>query len=207
MASPARLAPEHIWPAAVHDCWEVLLWLKREGKDVLNVDIGRFAIGGSSAGGNLAAVMTHRALAQPDVVPRISFQILIVPVCDNTAWTDTHDSYKENENTAALPASKMLWYRLHYLPDRNSWMDPEASPAFYPDSNFATLPSAFVAVAQLDVLRSEGELYADRLAENGVATTLKIYPGMPHPFMAMDGVLTQGKKVVADMVSALKNAL
>jgi acetyl esterase/lipase len=107
-----RLAPEDPWPAAVHDSWEALIWLKNEGAQQLNGDLNKVAVGGSSAGGNLAAIMTNKALAEPDLVPKIMFQILIVPVTDNAAEVDNNQSYKENENTAALPAVKMKWYRV-----------------------------------------------------------------------------------------------
>ena len=190
----------------MHDCWEALAWLKGDGAKLLNLDLSKVAVGGSSAGGNLAAIMTHKALAEPALVPSIMFQALVVPVTDNTASTASHASYKENEFTAALPADKMLWYRRHYLPDESTWSHPEASPAYYPDSNFDKLPPAFVGVAQLDVLRSEGELYAQRLNAAGVSADVKVYEGMPHPFMAMDGVLTKGKKLVADIGQALKLA-
>ena len=200
------LAPENIWPAAVHDSWEALRWLKAEGAALLNLDLRKVAVGGSSAGGNLAAIMTHKALAEPEAVPAIRFQVLIVPVTDNTAKAENQASYKENEHTAALPSIKMLWYRKHYLPNPESWTDPEASPLFYTEENFAKVPPAFIGVAELDVLRSEGVAYAEKMERNGVAVQLKVYKGVPHPFMAMDGVLTQGKKLVNDMTVALANA-
>ena len=202
----SSLAPEHVWPAAVHDSWEALRWLKSDGAALLNLDLNKVAVGGSSAGGNLAAIMTHKALAEPDVVPAICYQVLVVPVTDNTASPQNQLSYKENENTAALPAIKMLWYRRYYLPDPDTWTNPEASPLFYAEANFSKLPPAYIGVAELDVLRSEGEAYAEKLREGGVPVQLKVFKGMPHPFMAMDGVLTQGKKLVAEMTSALKAA-
>lgn len=173
---------------------------------MLHLDLTKVAVGGSSAGGNLAAIMTHKALQEPDVVPSICYQVLIVPVTDNTATAGSQASYLENENTAALPAVKMLWYRRHYLPDPDDWAHPEASPLFYPQENFSRLPPAFIGVAELDVLRSEGKAYANKLREAGVLVQMKTYTGMPHPMMAMDGVLTQGRKLVNDMTFALKEA-
>lgn len=168
------LAPEDVWPAAVHDTWEALVWLKAEGAQLLNCDLSKVAIAGSSAGGNLAAIMTNKALESPDLVPRFMFQLLVVPVTDNTADVSNNVSYKENENTAALPAIKMLWYRNHYLPNTSDWSNPEASPLYYPESNFSKLPPAYIAVAELDVLRSEGEAYAEKLRNAGVPVQLKV---------------------------------
>ncbi|KAK9897563.1 putative lipase [Cystobasidium minutum MCA 4210] len=201
-----RLAPENVWPAAVHDTWEALVWLKSEGAQLLKCDLSKVAIAGSSAGGNLAAIMTNKALESPELVPRFMFQLLVVPVTDNTADVSNNVSYKENENTAALPAVKMLWYRHHYLPNTSDWNNPEASPLYYPEANFSKLPPAYIAVAELDVLRSEGEAYADKLRNAGVPVQLKVYKGMPHPFLAMDGVLSTGKKLIVDLTTALKNA-
>lgn len=158
----------------MHDSWETLLWLKREGAQLLNLNLSKVAVGGSSAGGNLAAIMTHKVLQNLDKAPAIKYQVLVVPVTDNTADPSNNVSYKENENTAALPSEKMYWYRRHYLPNPKDWSDPEASPLFYPEENFSKLPSAFIAVAELDVLRSEGQAYATRLEKAGVPVTCKV---------------------------------
>ncbi|MCJ1304819.1 hypothetical protein MMC08_007632 [Hypocenomyce scalaris] len=196
-----RLAPEDPWPAAVHDAWEAVLWAQAEGHSLLGLDLGKIAIGGSSAGGNLAAVMTHKALERG--APTFRKQIHVVPVMDNTATTANNSSYRAYEFTAALPAEKMLWYRKHYLPREADWAHPEASPAFYQD-DWSKLPSALVVVAELDVLRAEGEEYARKLREAGVDVQLQVTKGMPHPFLAMDGVLTAGRKVLSAMCEALQ---
>ncbi|TVY23326.1 AB hydrolase superfamily protein [Lachnellula hyalina] len=203
-----RLAPEDPYPAAVHDSWEALLWLNAEGPAHLSLDLSRSAVGGSSAGGNLAAIMCHKALSAPSLVPKFSTQLLLVPVMDNTALPSTTLSWKENEFTPALPAEKMLWYRRHYLPDEKTWGEPEASPLLYGNGSgeWGRLPRALIVVGELDVLRSEGEEYAAKLEENGVKADLKIMKGMPHPFLAMDGALQQGKDAITFMVEALKDA-
>lgn len=118
--------------------------------------------------------MTNKALEDQELVPKIMFQVLVVPVTDNAADGQSRASYKEYENTAALPAVKMLWYRRHYLPNESDWNHPEASPIFYPESNFSKLPAAYVAVAELDVLRSEGEAYAEKLRQAGIPVQLKV---------------------------------
>ncbi|TVY75913.1 AB hydrolase superfamily protein [Lachnellula suecica] len=203
-----RLAPESPYPAAVHDSWEALLWLKATGITHLSLNPSLCAVGGSSAGGNLAAIMCHKALSSPSSVPNFLTQLLIVPVMDNTATPANTLSWKENEFVCALPAEKMLWYRRHYLPDESTWAQPEASPLFYGDGNgeWGRLPRALVVVGGLDVLRSEGEAYAAKLESNGVKVDLRIHEGLPHPFVAMDEVLKQGRDTITFMVDALNEA-
>ncbi|KAL4886318.1 Alpha/Beta hydrolase protein [Aspergillus karnatakaensis] len=197
-----RLAPEHPWPAAVHDCWEALLWLVSEGPAKLNVNTSKIATGGSSAGGNLAAIMTQKALT---LSPPVKFlaQLLSVPVMDNTAWVTNNDSYRSYEFAPALPALKMLWYRKHYLPNEQDWSHPEASPLFY-TGDWSALPRALIMVGALDVLRKEGEQYGEKLEQAGVEVDLQVMKGMPHPFLAMDGVLSEGKRSITLMCDLLK---
>jgi acetyl esterase/lipase len=150
--------------------------------------------------------MCHKALSAPSLVPSFKLQLLIVPVTDNTASPSPRTvSWKENQYSPALPAAKMMWYRHHYLPDEKTWAEPEASPLLYEDG-WAEQPKALVVVGELDVLRSEGEEYAEKLRRNGVQAELKIMKGMPHPFLAMDGVLQQGRDTITFMVEALKEA-
>lgn len=160
------------------------------------------ATGGSSAGGNLASIMTHKALTLSPPV-RFAVQLLSVPVMDNTATVDTNESYRLCQHTPALPAPKMLWYRNHYLPNKSDWTDPEASPLFYED-DWTKLPPALIMVGELDVLRSEGEQYAEKLKRAGVEVDLQVMKGMPHPFLAMDGVLKEGKRSITLMVDWLR---
>ncbi|RAL07003.1 alpha/beta hydrolase [Aspergillus homomorphus CBS 101889] len=197
-----RLAPEHRWPAAVHDCWEALLWLLADGPTHLPIDTKSLATGGSSAGGNLACIITQKALA---LSPPVHFkaQLLSVPVTDNTASVSTNDAYREYEHTPALPAAKILWYRGHYLPNRKDWVNPEASPLFY-TGDWSALPRALIMVGELDVLRTEGEQYAHKLQKAGVQVDLQIMKGMPHPFLAMDAVLKEAKRSITLMCDLLK---
>lgn len=174
-----------------------MLWAFSAGRERLNLDVTKVAVGGSSAGGNLAAIVTHKALASRDGPPiRFVAQLLIVPVTDNTATVATSDTYRRFEFTAALPAEKMLWYRRHYLPNEADWTDPEASPLLYPEANFARLPPAIVIVGGIDVLRGEGEQYAAKLQASGVPADITVMEGMPHPFLAMDAVMAAGKRAI-----------
>ncbi|KKK23678.1 putative lipase [Aspergillus rambellii] len=196
-----RLAPETPWPAAVHDCWEALLWLLSDGPSTLSVNPAMIATGGSSAGGNLAAIITHKALT---LSPPVHFlaQLLSVPVTDNTATGANNVSYRAYEYTPALPAAKMLWYRNHYLPSEADQSHPEASPLFY-KGDWSALPRALVMVGELDVLRAEGEQYAEKLRQAGVEVDLQVMKGMPHPFLAMDAVLKEGKRSITLMCDLL----
>lgn len=199
-----RLAPESPWPAAVHDCWEALLWLVSDGPSRLDINTSKMATGGSSAGGNLASIMTHKALT---LSPPVHFltQLLSVPVTDNTATVKNNEAYRLYEHTPALPAAKMIWYRNHYLPDETQRVHPEASPLFY-TGDWSLLPPALIMVGELDVLRAEGEQYAEKLQKAGVEVDLQIMKGMPHPFLAMDEVLAEGKRSITLMCEALKRA-
>ncbi|KAG0646011.1 AB hydrolase superfamily, partial [Hyphodiscus hymeniophilus] len=200
-----RLAPENPYPAAVHDSWETLIWLNSQGASLLSLDVSKVAIGGSSAGGNLAAIMCHKALSSPKLVPKFVAQLLIVPVTDNTASPENNKSWKECEFTPGLSAEKMMWFRNHYLPDAKRWAEPESSPLFYEDG-WAEQPKALVVVGEYDVLRTEGELYAEKLRRSGVVVNLQVMKGMPHPFLAMDGALQQGKDTITFMAETLKGA-
>jgi len=199
-----RLAPENPWPAAVHDAWEALLWVTNEGKSQLELDLSKLAIGGSSAGGNLATIMTQRALER-NASFKFVRQLLSVPVVDNTADPENNSSWKDYEFTPALPAAKMMWYRNHYLPNKADWSHFEASPLFF-EGDWSKLPPALVMVGELDVLRTEGEQYARKLQNAGVDVDLHVMEGMPHPFLAMDAVLKSGKDSITYMCEALKDA-
>jgi acetyl esterase/lipase len=184
------------------------------GSAQFNINPNHIAIGGSSAGGNLAAVMTHKLITynyeHPEYpLPLLKAQLLIVPVTDNTASIWNNNSWRENEFTPALPAAKMEWYRNHYIPEERKRGECEASPLFYSDNAYGVkdrwnkLPRALVVVGEVDVLREEGIAYANRLSKHDVGVELKVMKGMPHPFLAMDGVLQQGQDTISYMVQTL----
>lgn len=204
-----RLAPEHPYPAAVEDAWEAYLWLFREGAKLIGGNINKIGAGGSSAGGNLTAILTHMIIERQKTdlsFNQLCFQLLIVPVTDNTADKEVYWTWDKFENTAALPREKMLWYRYKYLPDKSTWTEPKASPLFYPEESFKECPPAYIALAELDVLRAEGEFYGAKLIRSGVPVKSKIYKGVPHVVMAMDGVLSRGKELVDDCAQAIFDA-
>lgn len=202
-----RLAPEDPYPAYVNDCYESVLWGLGPASKTLGTNVNKVAVGGSSAGGNLTGVVTHKLVNDPVAksLPPLVFQLQVVPVTDNTATPETMVSWKVNANAPQLNDEKMLWYRRCYLQnDENA--EPEASPLFYPDESFAKVPPCFIAAAECDVLCSEAEAYAAKLKKNGVPTELVVYKGVPHVVMVMDGILSQGKQLIQDTTDAVRNA-
>ncbi|KAH8893036.1 hypothetical protein GQ53DRAFT_840757 [Thozetella sp. PMI_491] len=199
-----RLAPEEPFPAAVEDSWEAVLWMLGAGKDMLGLNISKIAVGGSSAGGDLAAIMCQRAVTRGTC--KFLIQLLSVPVMDNTAGPSNNVSYKENEHVPALPYEKMLRYRRHYLPDQKDWVNPEASPLFW-EGGWSALPPAAIVLGELDVLRSEGEQFGKKLQDAGIRAEIRIMKGQPHPFIAMDGVLEAGREAITFFCESLHSAV
>lgn len=142
------------------------------------------------SGGNLAAIVTHKA-AQLSPPISLLFQLLVVPVTDNTA-SETgvpHASWLENANTPALTPAKMMWFRRNYSPNEEDWSKWDSSPLLAPEEWFKKCPPAWICVAERDVLRDEGIAYGEKLKKAGVEVEIKVYKGAPHPIMAQDGVL------------------
>lgn len=96
----------------------------------------------------------------------------------------------------------MLWFREHYLPNESDWTHPEASPIFW-EGEWSKLPTAVMVLGELDILREEGEQFAEKLRDNGVKVDVHILKGMPHPFIAMDAVLEAGARAVTLFCEAL----
>lgn len=192
-----RMAPEDPFPAAVDDALDVVEYAMKHPEE-FNINCNKIGVAGSSAGGNLSAIVSHCLLTEKKYaeLPKLVFQVLVVPVCDNTADKTTHLSWKEMEFVPQLSANKMMWYRNLYLPDPKDWTNPLASPQFFPAQSFKQNPPCFIAAAQCDVLRTEAEIYAKTLKDNGVECKLEIYPGVPHPVMAMGQVLTEARNLL-----------
>lgn len=178
-------------------------WVQSTAPSLLGTNKDRIAIGGSSAGGNLAAVMTQRAVAAGQ--PSFLKQVHNVPVLDNTATVDNNKGWRTNEFTTALPAEKMLWYRRHYLPNKADHTNPEASPLLW-KGDWTQLPPATVIVGELDVLSQEGDQYVAKLQQHGVQAEIFVMKGLPHPFLIMDGVLDQAAEAVTIVCEAFRSA-
>jgi acetyl esterase len=193
-----RLAPEHKFPAAVDDCWAALQWTVRNA-DALSLDKARFAVAGDSAGGNLATVVA--LMARQNGGPQLAQQILLYPVTDLEM---TSNSYRELGSSYNLTAASMRWFRNHYLGTSADISDWRASPILAKD--VSKLPPTFIAVAGCDPLRDEGVAFGELLERNGVAVTLKKFPGQMHGFASMSGFLRAADEVIADIGATLKRA-
>ena len=176
-----RLAPEHPFPAAVEDCHAALRWVASHAGE-LGADPKRLAVGGDSAGGNLAAAVTLLARAYGDI--DLAAQLLVYPntdqLADDASMRDNADPWLFNHHSVA-------WYARHYLSTPDDAWDPLASPLRAAD--LSGLPPALVVTAEYDPLRDQGEAYAERLAAAGVPVELSRYPGMTHGFFAMAGTV------------------
>ncbi|MFB7950356.1 alpha/beta hydrolase [Kitasatospora phosalacinea] len=194
-----RLAPEHPFPAAVHDVLAAAEWVAAHAAE-LGADPGRLAVAGDSAGGNLAAALT--LLARERGGPALRHQLLVYPNTDHAADTP---SVREHDDPLLFNRRSVAWYWGHYLADPADGADPLASPLRAP--SLAHLPPATVITAEYDPLRDEGELYAGALRAAGVPVELRRYDGVPHGFFAMSGVLDDGRAAQQYAADRLREAL
>jgi acetyl esterase len=195
-----RLAPEARFPAAAEDCYAATCWVAEQGAAELGVDPTRLAVGGDSAGGNLASVVP--LMARDREGPALRHQLLIYPVTDADF---SRASYVENAEGYLLTTSAMQWFWDHYVPEETERQEAYCAPLRA--AELAGLPPALVITAEFDPLRDEGEAYARRLEEAGVPTTLTRYDGMIHGFFGM-GLLAEGaRNAVAQASQALREAL
>lgn len=193
-----RLAPEHPFPAAVEDAEAATSWA-REHAGELGGDPARIAVGGDSAGGNLAAV-TARRLRDAGSHP-IGFQLLFYPVTD---FVGAHPSHVENGEGYMLTSEMMDWFKLHYLGGSDP-AHPDASPLHAED--LSGLPPALVITAEFDPLRDEGEAYAARLVDAGVEARASRHAGMIHGFVSLGGLIERAQEGVDEAVAALRSVL
>jgi acetyl esterase len=169
-----RLAPEHPFPAAVEDAHLALEWVARNAAD-LGGDARRLAVGGDSAGGTLATVIARRA--RQEQLPVVC-QALFSPSTD-ISRTDS-PSYQQYGQGHWLTARAVETFRSFYLPDPSVWRHPDASPLLAPDSALRRLPPTVLMTAGCDVLRDEGQAYADRLTALGVPVVYQLEPELIH---------------------------
>jgi acetyl esterase len=193
-----RLAPEFAFPEPLNDCIVALRWAHANAAQ-LGIDATRIAVGGDSAGGNLAAVVAN---LQP--VP-LKFQMLIYPVTDATR---SSQSYKDNGEGYRLTAAGMKWFCDHYVSGSiGTPTDPRVSPLFADATTLASAPPAIVITAEYDPLRDEGEQYAHRLIEAGVACSLTRYYGQVHGFFSMSQYVDDGASAITQAATATRLAL
>ncbi|MDQ6697523.1 MAG: alpha/beta hydrolase [Actinomycetota bacterium] len=192
------LAPEHPSPAPLQDCWAVVQWVADHATEI-GGDSKRLAVGGDSAGGNLAAVVAQKAVA--DGGPHIALQALVYPATDLTL---SHPSVIENGEGYFLTAKGMAWFTAHYLSGADP-RQPELSPLFADD--VSGVAPAVVITAEFDPLRDEGEAYAAKLEAAGVAVTSRRYDGMVHGFFSMGSITPVADQAVELVVGALRTAM
>ena len=194
-----RLAPEHRFPTAVDDALAAFR-LARAHAAELGVDPGRIAVGGDSAGGNLAAVVCQQTRDAGEPMP--AFQLLVVPAVDMSARRRSFELFAEGY---FLTAAQMDYYENTYLRSDADRTDVRASPLLAED--LSGLPPAHVAVAGFDPLRDEGEAYAHRLVEAGVPVTLRRHDSVVHPFVNAVGASPVARAAVDEAVRALRAGL
>jgi acetyl esterase len=192
-----RMGPEHRFPAAVDDCVAATRWLAGQGA-ALDVDPARIAVGGDSAGGNLAAVV---AISLRDAGgPPLVFQALAYPATDQRMDSASHISFAEGY---LLTRKNMLWFRDNYLSpgDYDDW---RASPIRAAD--LARLPPAHIITAGYDPLRDEGRAFSDRLFAAGVPVLYECFEGMAHGFLTMGGVVAASNHALYRLGQSLAQA-
>ena len=193
-----RLAPEHRFPAAPEDCYAATRWLA-EHAGSLGGDKGRIAVGGDSAGGNLAAVVA--LMARDRGGPKLAFQLLVYPATDTDFETR---SYRENSEGYFLTRADMVWFWNHYAPRDEDRRNPYAAPLRA--ASLRGLPPALVITAEFDPLCDDGNAYAARLREDGVPVRLSQQDGLIHGFFQMGAVIDRGRASVDEASRAVKDA-
>ena len=190
-----RLAPEHKFPAAVDDAIAATDWISKNARE-LKIDKDRLAVGGDSAGGNLAAIVSINARTAG---PKISGQVLIYPA---TVFSMRHPSHSEPETDALLTHSVIRWFRDHYFSSAADAEDWRASPARV--EQLSGLPPAIVLTAGADPLRDEGDEFAKRLSDAGVPVVHRTYPGQFHGFITMGKLLPKANDALREIGNWLK---
>ena len=192
-----RLAPENPFPAPLVDCVTATKWA-HDNAAAIGIDPTRIAIGGDSAGGNLAA-----AIANMQTIPTV-YQLLIYPVTDCRLQ---HPSHQENKDGPFLTHAAMKWFVDHYVTGTDiSLTDPRLSPLFESDTNLAAAPPACVITAEFDPLRDEGDAYAAKLAAVGAPVSHVRFSGQFHGFLSLADFVDDGKAALSMSASLLRAA-
>jgi len=194
-----RMAPEHRFPTAVDDAIAATAWVRRQASE-LGVDAARLAVGGDSAGGNLAAVVAIAARDAGDLP--IAYQLLIYPATDMRRG---HPSHSANGSGYLLTTETISYYHDHYIVDPAHDLDWRASPLLHPD--LSRLPPALVLTAGFDPLRDEGFEYANRLAAAGNRATYVCFERQIHGFITMGKVIDEANAAVTLCAGELARVL
>ena len=191
-----RLAPEQPFPAAVDDCWAATRYV---AENAAKLKVHGIAVGGDSAGGNLAA--TVALLARDAGGPSLGFQLLVYPATDQRLATASHE---RNAQGYLLTRDGIQYFRRAYLPNERDWTDWRASPLLA--KSHANLPPALVVTAGYDPLLDEGRAYAERLRAAGVQVAYREFADMVHGFVLFGGVIDTANAAVAECGAALRGA-
>jgi acetyl esterase len=194
-----RLAPEHVFPAGAEDCYAATKWIA-ENAAAIGADASRIAVGGDSAGGNIAAVVSM--MARDRGGPAIKFQLLLYPVTDCALDTPSQKEFAEDGYT--LSRADMEWFWKNYLDPVTERNNPYACPLRA--KNLKGLPPALILTASHDPLRDEGERFAERLIAAGVKATCTRYEGVTHAFVSFADMLDKGKEGERQAAEALRAA-
>jgi len=190
-----RLAPEHVFPAALDDAVAAAVWAGAHAVDVGGAP-GPIVVCGESAGGNLAAVTCLRLRSDPKVA--IRYQVLLQPVVD---FTMSFPSIAMSPDECLVPRDDLAWYYRTYCDGQSDARDPGVSPIYAPD--LSGLPPALIITAEYDTLRDEGRAYAERLRSAGVATRYVCAEGMVHGFLQMRGLVPDAQNATEEIARAL----
>lgn len=194
-----RLAPEHKFPAAADDCEAAFHYVYKHAAD-LGIDPARIAVGGDSAGGNLAAVVTLRTRASGGATP--AAQVLLYPATDHRHDTPSRRDFSDGY---LLTDAAMRWFSGHYLRSAADGHHPDASPAAA--ASLTGLPPAFILTAEYDPLRDEGEAYAERLQQAGVPVILRRCEGMIHGFLQLTQMVPAARPAIDEVAEWLRTTL
>ena len=198
MSVEYRLSPETTFPGAVHDAYAATRWCSQNAAD-LKINPAAIAVGGDSAGGNLAAVLSQMSHDSREF--HVALQVLIYP---STDLSREYPSYERNASGYMLTSAAIRWFIAAYAPNPRDRLDERASPMLR--KNLTGLARALIISAEFDPLVDDNETYARRLQEAGVPTKYVCFPGMMHPFFTLGGFIDDAAKA-EDLIAAELRAL
>jgi acetyl esterase len=193
------MAPEHPYPAAADDAWAALQWVGANVEQIAGAPVP-LLVGGDSAGGNLTAIVAQKARDAGG--PALAMQLLVYPVTDCDLDNET---YSDPANQLMLSRDSMVWFWDLYAPEHALRQNPDACPSKAAD--LSGLPPAVVLLAEHDVLRQEGQEYADALERAGVPVQSRVFDGQMHGFFTMVNVLPGSAAGIAWATDAIDRQL
>jgi acetyl esterase len=193
-----RLGPDAMFPAAVEDGLAAYEWARAHADD-LGASGNRVGVGGDSAGGNIAAVVSHLA-REKGITP--AHQLLLYPAIDWSRSCETHRTFAKG---FILEEARTFWFEKHYLHNLEERDDPRASPLRFP--SFTGLPPATIVTAGFDILRDEGRLYGETLAQAGVPVDFCCERSLIHGFFNMAGIVDAARAANSRIAGRLREAL